>query len=281
MKIEVKVRKITEQLADEYLSRNYSQRPMSRADIEKYKRQLQTNTFFTTNQGIALDEKGRLRDGQNRLMAIKETGIPAYMLVATGLSEEAIQAIDDGRRRTDSQALTMFDGEAVSSFITAIAREMYTGGTHLKDGTPRRRKPSRLDLIAFYDKYRDEIHAAAHHFRSHDTGMALSFIAAVVARASVNHAGRKLDHFAKVLAEGFTTKDEDQIIIRLRNHILQQRRTQKHGQAQRDMLYAKTERVLHAYLNKEELSSVQAAKEELFPLDEDAPLESSNGDGRQ
>jgi hypothetical protein len=275
----IRVKKITPQLAQEYLERNHSQRPISRADVEKYKRQLRTSTFFTTHQGIAFDEQDRLRDGQNRLTAIVETGISAEMPVATGLSEEAIQAIDDGRRRTDSQALTMFVGEPVSSFVTAIAREMYSGGAHPKDGA-RRRKLTRLDLIAFYDKYRGQIAYAAQQFRNHDTGMALGFVAAVVARAAVDHSGRKLDHFAKVLAEGFTTKEEDQIIIRLRNHILQQRRAQKHGRAQRDALYAKTERVLKAYLDREELSSVQAAKEELFPLEEDVQPRGDGADGK-
>lgn len=269
-----RIMKVTPQLAAEYLSKNHSQRPIRRSAVEKYKKQLETKTFFTTHQGIAFDEEERLRDGQNRLTAIVETGIPAKMLVTTGLTEEAVMAIDDGQRRTDAQALTMYTGEEISSFVTAIAREMYSGGTHLTGG--RRRKASRLDLISFYDKYQEQINYAANAFKNHHTGMALSFIAAVVARAAVNHSGRRLDHFANVLSEGFS-KEGDEMIIRLRNHILQQRRAPNRGQAQRDMLYAKTEKVLDAYLKRTELPSVLPAKEELFPLEEDPQTEREGG----
>lgn len=259
---------VTPAMASEYLTKNYSQRPISRPAVEDHIKNLRGGRFFQTHQGIAFDEAGRLRDGQTRLTAIVESGIAAKLLVTTGLTEEAVMAIDDGRRRSPAQALSMFEGEAVSSFVTAIAREMYAGNTHLAQGG-RRRKPSRMELLAFYDKYREQIGYAAEAFKNHDTGLALSFVAVVVARAAVAHRGRKLDHFAKVLAEGFATKDEDEIIIKLRNHILRERRGKGHDTGQRDQLYAKTERVFYAYQHREELPNIVAAKTELFPLEED------------
>jgi hypothetical protein len=273
MSLQVKVKKVTPEIAQQYMDNNFSQRPISRAAVEKFKAELLNKQFFLTHQGVALDESGRLRDGQDRLQAIIEAGVPAELVVATGLSEDAIRVIDDGRRRTDNHALSMFQGEAVSPFITAITREMFAGGTHLTGG--RKRKPTKLQLLAFFEKYQETINYAAKFFRNHDTGMSLSFIAAVIARASVNHPGsRKLDHFAKVLGDGFS-KDGDEQIIKLRNHILQQRRTQKRDQHLRDTLYAKTERVLKAYFDREELNIIQPAKEELFPLDEDPKEETA------
>ena len=266
--MQTKLMTITPKLAAEFLAQNYNNRPVSRAAVEEHIKNLKAGKFFATHQGIAFDEDGRLRDGQTRLLAIMESGISAKMLVTTGLAAEAVLAIDDGRRRTQGQALSMHAGAAVSPFITAIAREMFAGNTHLAMGG-RKRKPSRQELLAFYDTYAAEINYAAACFKNHDSGLALGFIAAVVARAAVQHKGRKLKHFAQVLAEGFG-KEGDEIIIRLRNHILQQRRAQKRDSGQRDQLYAKTERVLEAYLNREELTTVQAAKAELFPLPEDA-----------
>lgn len=266
--MQLKIKYISPEAAARYLERNHCQRPKSRPQIDEFKEDLRRGRARTTHQGIATDEEGRLRDGQNRLTAIVETGIGMKLVVAEGLTEEEIEVIDYGRRRTDSHALTMHVGETVSSFVTAIVREMYAGGTHLADGG-RKRKPSRLDLLAFYDRYREQIHFAAEVFKNHDTGLSIAFLGAVIARAAVSHKGRRLDHFGKVLADGFATKDEDQIIIRLRNHILKERRTGKNNAAQRDALYAKTERVLKAYLDREELTTITAAKEELFPLDED------------
>lgn len=278
MTLQVKVRKVSPELAAQYMEKNFSQRPSSRASIEKYKSELQSKQFYTTHQGIAFDEQGRLRDGQDRLQAIIESGIGAELVVATGLSEEAVKVIDDGRRRSDSHALSMLEGEMISPLVTAVTREMYAGATHLSTGG-RKRKPTRLELLAFFEKYRETINYAADFFRNHDTGLSLSFLAAVIARASVNHPGsRKLDHFAKVLANGIGKEGQDELIIRLRNHILQQRRTQKRDQKLRDALYAKTERVLKAWMSREELHTIQAAKEELFPLAED-PRTESNGDG--
>jgi hypothetical protein len=268
---------ITPKLAAEFLEKNYNNRPINRAAVEEHVKNLRAGKFFATHQGIAFDEEDRLRDGQTRLMAIVESGVPARMLVTTGLTEEAVLAIDDGRRRTQGQALSMHAGEYVRPFITAIAREMFAGNVHLSQGG-RRRKPSRQELLAFYDKYAEEINYAASCFKNHDSGLALGFVAAVVARAAVAHKGRRLDHFAKVLAEGFG-KEGDEIVIRLRNHILQQRRGQRRDGGQRDQLYAKIERVLFAYLNREELNSVQSAKSELFPLDEDPKSEAGSSVG--
>ena len=159
-----KVMQVTPKQAADWLEVNHCNRPLSRAVVEKYRRAIASKRFYLTHQGIALDEEGRLRDGQHRLQAVVDSGQTVKLVVTTGLPDDAIQAIDDGRKRTDQQVLSMTHGEYVSPLVTAVAKEMYGGGLHLGTGT-RCPQPSRLDLIAFYETHRDAIHHVVHFFR--------------------------------------------------------------------------------------------------------------------
>jgi len=126
-----KIMPVTPKQAADWLEVNHCNRPLSRAVVEKYHHAIDSKRFYLTHQGIALDEQGRLRDGQHRLQAIVDSGKTVKLVVTADLPEEAVQAIDDGRKRTDQQVLSMAQGEYVSPLVTAVAKEMYGGGLHL------------------------------------------------------------------------------------------------------------------------------------------------------
>ncbi|MBX7224108.1 MAG: hypothetical protein K1Y36_29600 [Blastocatellia bacterium] len=254
---------VTPRLARQWLDLNSNNRPLSRAYVEELARALRSGQFRTTHQGLAFDTQGRLRDGQHRLTAIVETGIAAEMLVSTGLTETELQAIDDGRRRTAQQVLSMLNEGDVSHFTTAIARELLIGGQP-KEGVKRLR-PTRLDLVECFRRHQEAIAYADQNLPQQGTGIRVGYVAAVLARAFYRVDRAKLDHFAAVLAGGYG-KDGDESIIRLRNHILRVRREHQRGAALRDDIYAKTEKTLKEWVEGKSSSRLTGAKEELFPL---------------
>lgn len=269
-----KIMQVTPKQAAEWLEVNHCNRPLSRAVVEKYTQAIASRRFHLTHQGIAFDTEGYLRDGQHRLQAIVESGQPVKLLVTTGLAPEAVHAIDDGRKRTDQQVLSMAQGEYVSPLVTAVTKEMYSGAVHF--GTGRRRpQPGRLDLIAFYETHRDAIQHAVSFFRDTTTGTAVSYVIAVLVRASYHGSRKKLDRFAEVLAQGYSREGEE-VIIRLRNYILRRRREQRQTQALRDDIYAKTERAIEMHLSGED-GPLTSAKDERFPLPHDEELRAMMG----
>jgi len=270
VRMQTKVMTVTPKLAAEWLERNHCNRPISQRMVEEYKWLINEGKFYLTHQGVAFDTQDRLRDGQHRLRAIVETGTSAKMVVATGLGEEALQAIDSGRRRTDQQVLSMAHGEYISSFVTAIAREMFGGGLHLGTGK-RQIRPMRLELITFYETHREAIEFAADHFRDRLSGLSVAYIAAAIARAYYHCPQKKLARFAEVLAHGYSREGEG-IIIKLRNYILRVRRSGPHSASQRDDIYAKVERAIQAYVKNEEAPTLVGVKTEIFPLPEDEEL---------
>lgn len=271
--MQTKIILVTPNLAAQWLETNSNNRPLSKPYVEELARYLLNRTFQTTHQGIAFDNQDRLRDGQHRLTAIVQTGIAVRLLVATGLTEEELQAIDDGRRRTTQQVLSMLGEASVSYSATAIAREMLVGGHHLR-GNPPRLKPGRQDLVDFYRRHQAAVQYADQHFRNPQSGVALGYVGAVIARAFYTADRARLDHFAHVLASGYT-KDGDESIIRLRNYILHARREQKRGFKLRDDIYAKTARTLTDWLEGTPAKNLIGAKEELFLLPEEQIVKSS------
>ena len=243
--------------------------PISRAAVEVHKRNLISGHFRTTHQGIGLDSKGRLRDGQHRLQAIVETGIGANILVTAGLTDSDLQAIDDGRKRTAHDILSMAYKEPVSAFTTALAREMCIGGWHLADGV-KRRLPSRQELVDFYGDHIEAIDYAANKLKLQTSGLRVSFIGAVLARAYTNVSERKLSQFARTLVSGMGD-DDMELVIRLRNHILRTLRVGARGALIRDEIYGKTESVLQAWAAGEQMAQLRAATTELFPLPKEEP----------
>lgn len=189
--------------------------------------------------------------------------------MTTGLPSEAVQAIDDGRKRTDQQVLSMAHGEYVSPLVTAVTKELFGIGK-------RRPQPSRLDLVAFYETHREAIQHAVSFFRDTTTGTAVSYMLTALVRASYHGARKKLDRFAEVLAHGYS-KGGEEVIIRLRNYILRRRREQRQTQAVRDDIYAKTERAIEMFLSGEE-GQLTSVKEERFALPEDAALRAIVGE---
>jgi hypothetical protein len=93
---------ITPELAREFLSYNYSNRPINKLIVKKYAKAMKNGDWKLTHQGIAFDERGHLIDGQHRLFAIieAEVNIPMLKLVYDSTVESLQYPIDIGKTRT-------------------------------------------------------------------------------------------------------------------------------------------------------------------------------------
>lgn len=91
---------ITPEMAQKYLDNNPKNRNVSTKRVEQYAEEMKKGLWNYTHEGIAIDQYGRLLDGQHRLMAIVLSGVAQKMQVTKGLDSEVIHYINRGKNRS-------------------------------------------------------------------------------------------------------------------------------------------------------------------------------------
>lgn len=96
---------ITPDTARIYLKLNNNNRPLRKTHIRELASDMMQGNWQVTHQSIAFDITGRLIDGQHRLYAIIEAGIPIQISVTRGCSASSFSIIDRGSNRSKSDIL--------------------------------------------------------------------------------------------------------------------------------------------------------------------------------
>jgi hypothetical protein len=123
--------KITPEQAEKWLKRNKSNRRISAARVEAYARDMDNGKWLLTPQGITLDSKDNVLDGQHRLEAIILHGKPVEMVVFRDVSPNVREVLDRGRARTVADYLRM---SGVTKHVVLQAA-MARGLNNLDNGT--------------------------------------------------------------------------------------------------------------------------------------------------
>lgn len=100
---------ITPNMAKAWLENNTNNRPVAPVVVERYRRDMLAGLWRFTPASIGFDTDGNMIDGQHRLHAIANLpeGHSVSMNVTHGLDPEAKFYIDQGRRRTPGNQLSM------------------------------------------------------------------------------------------------------------------------------------------------------------------------------
>ena len=105
MKQSTAIETITPRIASSYLELNHRNRPLRKTHIRSLAFDMINGDWQVTHQGIAFDTNGTLIDGQHRLYAIIEAGVPIKMLVTRGCSASSFSILDRGANRSPSDIL--------------------------------------------------------------------------------------------------------------------------------------------------------------------------------
>ena len=103
----IEVRTITPADASAMLSRNSRNRSLRPIYAAALARDMTAGRWVFTGDPIRLFEDGEVADGQHRLRAVVMSGIPQTFAVVSGVSDEAMQAIDSGRKRSGADRLAL------------------------------------------------------------------------------------------------------------------------------------------------------------------------------
>ena len=106
--------------ADLLLSNRAPNRRPNGAHVERLAADMKMGGWLLTGQGIILDEDGRVQDGQNRLLAIRLSGVTCRLLVVEGVSRDVWRALDGGMKRLLSHRLQQAGQQNATTLAAAL-----------------------------------------------------------------------------------------------------------------------------------------------------------------
>jgi hypothetical protein len=116
--------KITVDLAHAYLGDNTHNRNVRSGKVMAYATDMKTGRWVQNGDPIRFDINGTLIDGQHRLLAVIESGVPVEMFVVRGLSPKSQDTIDSGIPRKFADALKL-RGFTEPALLGAATRSYY------------------------------------------------------------------------------------------------------------------------------------------------------------
>jgi hypothetical protein len=124
-RITMELETITPKTASEYLALNLSNRTLQSSTLNLYTRLMAQGGWMVNGDAIRFNTEGKLSDGQHRLQACVESGIPLTTYVVRGLPVEAQLTIDQQRKRTAGDMLHMrgiINGNRLASIVRMVHR---------------------------------------------------------------------------------------------------------------------------------------------------------------
>lgn len=117
--------KITVAMALDMLTVNESNRHVRGEDVVRWARAMKDGKWMDAGDTIKFSRDGKMIDGQHRLLAIIESGMPQFYSIVTGLDPKAFNVIDTGRIRTASDAISIMGYKHTSILAAAIKGDIY------------------------------------------------------------------------------------------------------------------------------------------------------------
>lgn len=260
---------VTPDLATKWLEGNVHNRPVRDGVVQRYAADMRAGRWKQTHQGIAMDEDGTLIDGQHRLFAVIEAGVPVLMQVTYNLPIEAQAVVDDGLKRSVVDVLKINGYGTITPLHAATARRMRLGMSSRED----LRSLTRQEEGEFLIRHWEAIHFAVSFCppSKRVKGITSAAPLAAVARAYYYEDMAKLTRFMQVLLTGITERDSENVIIVLRNWLIT--RSVNSGEVAAQEAFAKTQRVIMAFVR-----GVKLPNNKLYAVTEDEyPLQVKNG----
>lgn len=249
---------VTPEIAKKWLDRNKNNRKLKKHRVSKLRLDLRNDRFKTTHQGVAFNCNGDLKDGQHRLTAIAEEGIGAWLMVTTGLQDDAIPVIDRGGSRSVQDNATMAGYSVTKNDISiAYVAMAAPGAIAHSSGT------SEHAVLEFIEFHRDAFDAVR---VTHKKYLSVAPVMAAFMRSfpyCPNTAwSRCLCLFLNGVDESFDSSKERSIIV-FRDFCMANKSRSYVGSLD---LYRRAQRAIKAFMHAEDLKLIKPCEQDLFPL---------------
>jgi hypothetical protein len=149
----VDIRTVTPAIAANlFINANDRNRAWRARKSESRARQMQRGEWRTNGQAIQFYDTGALADGQHRLGGVALSGVTVKMSFFYGLGEKDIVTVDDGTRRSASDAMAL-EGETNAKFAEDIVKSVNSYELKLGvDGVTKLESNTEIRLACLNDK---------------------------------------------------------------------------------------------------------------------------------
>ncbi len=210
---------LTPRMAEAILAGNTKNRNVIKSYLKKLEYVITNGEWVFNGEPIIIADTGRLLDGQHRLMACVNTGIPIDTMIVYGVSESAFHTIDGGVVRTIGNVLSI-DGEQNYNNVAAALKVVFMffkGGGQVYDGggwTYGFSAGVAREMLARHPGVRDSVRAAnrCNYYRSKSLLAGLHYVFGLSDKETA-------DAMIEVFATGAT--DRGRPFNVLREHIIQ------------------------------------------------------------
>lgn len=120
---------LTPELAHELLAKNENNRKVSDRNYNKVRRAIERGEWRLNGEAIKVDRNGFVLDGQHRLFAVVDSGIPIETLIVEGLDPETQDTMDTGKTRSVADVLAI-RGYKNTATLASIIRRIYLYEMH-------------------------------------------------------------------------------------------------------------------------------------------------------
>lgn len=213
---------VTPSMADALLTRNGGNRPViwtgPNRSVAAYAAAMSRGEWVLNGEPVIISATGDLNDGQHRLHAIIQSGVPVQLVLTFGVERETRHTVDQGVARTPGHILAMFGEKDGNNLATALQfLWAHDSGSSLNN----RPSPDQLlATLAVHHDIRACITAAAHlgsHYR-----LSRGYMAAVYYMTR-RHDAFIAEQFLKGASTGLNIKNPGSPILKLR------RQYEEHG----------------------------------------------------
>lgn len=156
---------ITPEEASRLLGENHGNRELKQFIVNTLAADIEAGRFVFNGDTIRVSKTGRLLDGQHRLTAVVQTGIPIETILITGLDDDVQTTIDTGSPRKFSDVLTMQRNTKNATTVGAVTLATYlyqqNDGRFNNQILARKRSATRDELLEWFDAHTEEMLVAA------------------------------------------------------------------------------------------------------------------------
>ena len=194
-------------VAKAMMAKNPNNRNINKSYVKQLVRDMKRGTFQDNGDTIRIDEDGNLLDGQHRLQAVIDSGIPIEgQIVVRGLKPEVFATIDSGRQRTNADRLAVL-GIKNPRAISSIARAYF----HYEEGDySYGSRVSDIDVMETAKSHTELFSRALVWARDMNRVLRgpMSVYASIIARG-LEYDGEQTEEFCRGVISGAELKDGD------------------------------------------------------------------------
>ena len=151
---------ITPEVAAQWLKANKHNRPVRGRHVEFLASEMTSGNWQMNGQGLVIAENEEILDGQHRLLACIEAGIPFRTMVIYGVDPKAFKTIDTGAPRTGIDALALHRPDLPTYVVKAVGSAV-PWCLRLESGfVGMRVKISNTDMLEYVDTHPSLWHCA-------------------------------------------------------------------------------------------------------------------------